>query len=196
VKAALIVFVKNLVPGRVKTRLAATLGHDEALKAYRYLLKHTQQIAEAVQADKYIFYSNALEDQGWPQTYGHMVQQGVDLGGRMAWAFEKVFEQGHKKVVIIGSDCLELQAPVITQAFDELERYDVVIGPANDGGYYLLGLTQTRPELFHGMAWSTPAVLSQSIQVCRQAALTVSLLPWLTDIDEAEDWLQAKKAIV
>jgi rSAM/selenodomain-associated transferase 1 len=184
------------VPGRVKTRLAATLGHDEALKAYRYLLKHTQQIAEAVPADKYIFYSDALEDQGWPQTYGHMVQHGADLGGRMAWAFEKVFEQGYKKVVIIGSDCLELQAHLIAQAFDALERYDVVLGPANDGGYYLLGLTQSRPELFPGMAWSTPTVLSKTIQVCRQAALTVSLLPWLTDIDEAEDWLQAKKAIV
>jgi rSAM/selenodomain-associated transferase 1 len=196
VKAALIVFVKNLVPGRVKTRLAATLGHDEALKAYRYLLQHTQQIAEAVQADKYIFYSNAIEEQGWPQTYGHMVQQGSDLGGRMAWAFEKVFEQGYEKVVIIGSDCLELQAPVITQAFDELERYDVVIGPANDGGYYLLGLKQSRPELFQHIAWSTPNVLSQTTQACQQAALTVSLLPWLTDIDEAEDWLLAKKAIV
>jgi rSAM/selenodomain-associated transferase 1 len=125
-----------------------------------------------------------------------MVQHGADLGGRLAWAFEKVFEQGQKKVVIIGSDCLELEATLIMQTFDELERHDVVLGPANDGGYYLLGLTQPHPILFQHIAWSTPAVLSQTIQACQQAALTVSLLPCLTDIDEAEDWLQAKKAIV
>jgi rSAM/selenodomain-associated transferase 1 len=166
------------------------------MKAYQYLLKHTQQVAEAVPADKYIFYSDVLEDQGWPQTYGHMVQEGANLGGRMEWAFKKVFEQGQKKVVIIGSDCLELEATLIMQAFDELERHDVVLGPANDGGYYLLGLTKPRRILFQHIAWSTPAVLSQTLQACRQAALTVSLLPWLTDIDEAEDWLQAKKAIV
>jgi rSAM/selenodomain-associated transferase 1 len=194
--AALMVFVKNLVPGQVKTRLAATLGHDEALNVYRHLLKHTQQIARAVQADKHIFYSGCIEAQGWPKTDNHYVQQGVDLGQRMAWAFEKVFAQGYKKVVIIGSDCLELQAAVVAQAFDELEWHDAVIGPATDGGYYLLGLTQSRPELFQNIAWSTPAVFMQTAQACRQSRLTIALLPQLSDIDEAEDWLQAKRHFV
>lgn len=191
-KHALIIFVKNFVLGQVKTRLAATLGNEEALDIYKQLVQHTQQITAPVPAEKNVFYSDALEEQHWPQTAKHNVQQGTDLGQRMAWAFEKVFKKGAEKVVIIGSDCLELTTAIIEQAFTELENCDVVMGPAKDGGYYLLGLKQHCPELFRNMEWSTASVRSQTVHACQRLALSVSLLPELADIDEAEDWIQAK----
>ena len=181
--------------GRVKTRLAAALGDEEALQVYQLLVKHTQAISEAVKVDTYIFYSDFVEEQGWPSAYNHFVQQGTNLGERIAWAFEKVFTDAPEKAVIIGSDCLELTTAIIEQAFTDLETHDVVIGPAKDGGYYLLGLKQPRPELFKNIKWSTPSVRSQTISTCRQQQLTYSLLPELTDIDVAEDWIMAKETL-
>ena len=194
-KTALIIFVKNLHFGQVKTRIAAKLGNDEALEAYKILLLHTRQISLGINADKFIFYHEKIENDEWPGIIERQEQQGDDLGKRMQNAFEYLFNKNYEKIVIIGSDCLELTASIIEQGFSELCNADVVIGPARDGGYYLLGLKRNCPSLFQNIEWSTNGVLEQTIITCHENNLNYSMLELLSDIDEAEDWLKAKKTL-
>ena len=194
-KTALIIFVKNLHFGQVKTRIAAKLGHDEALEAYKILLLHTRQISLGINADKFIFYHEKIENDDWPGIIERQEQQGDDLGKRMQNAFEYLFNKNYEKIVIIGSDCLELTASIIEQGFSELCNADVVIGPALDGGYYLLGLKEKNPFLFENIEWSTSRVLEQTIKACNENNLHYTMLELLNDIDEAGDWLEAKQAL-
>ena len=194
-KKALIIFVKNLRYGQVKTRLAAKLGHVEALAAYKILLQHTLEISRTIDADKFIFYHESIEQDEWPGIVERQVQQGDDLGKRMQNAFDYLFSKNYEKVVIIGSDCLELTSSIIDQGFSELNTTDVVIGPARDGGYYLLALKENCSSLFQNIEWSTSRVLEQTIDACHENNLNYSMLELLSDIDEAEDWLKVKKAL-
>jgi len=187
---ALIIFIKNPRLGKVKTRLAATLGDKKALVVYEQLLKHTRQICEKVAADRLLFYSSYIsEDDDWDgQQFRKFVQVGVDLGERMNRAFEAAFERyGYQKVVIIGSDCADLTADIITTAFQQLEQHDTVIGPANDGGYYLLGMNRLFTAVFEEKYWSTPSVFEDTMADIETAGLTCYMLPELTDIDNQED---------
>ena len=147
-KNALIIFVKNLHYGQVKTRIAAKLGHEEALEAYKILLLHTRQISLGINADKFIFYHENIENDEWPGIVERLAQQGEDLGKRMQNAFEYLFHKKYKKIVIIGSDCLELTGSIIEQSFTELNNTDVLIGPSRDGGYYLLAQKKIVPLFF------------------------------------------------
>jgi len=194
-KTALIIFVKNLPYGQVKTRLAAILGHDQAFEVYKILLQHTREISLTINADKFLFYNEKIDNDEWPGIVESQVQQGDDLGKRMQNAFEYLFNKKYEKVVIIGSDSMELTDSIIEQSFSELNRTDVVIGPARDGGYYLLGLKENNPLLFENIEWSTSRVLEQTIKVCNENNLDFSMLALLNDIDEAEDWLKAKQAL-
>ena len=194
-KEALIVFVKNLVKGKVKTRLAATAGDDKAYKVYNYLLNYTYSVVTDVPASKYIFYSDHA-DEFKGLAYKSFVQTGVDLGDRMQHAFKEVFDEGYHKVVIIGSDTLEITPDLIKEAFQKLNDYDVVIGPALDGGYYLLGMTSLYQELFEDIAWSSPTVLESTLQVLRKSGHSFTLLKALNDIDTEEDWLPYDGTIV
>lgn len=189
---ALIIFVKNPERGKVKTRLAATLGDDRALEIYRQLLEHTRLICEQVEADRLLFYSNFIDQEdAWQGKYfKKFIQVGSNLGARMQAAFEEAFGRyGYRKVVIIGSDCADLTTDTITAAFQHLERHDTVIGPSNDGGYYLLGMRQLFTPVFERKQWSTPSVLEETRVDIENAGLTCYLLPQLTDIDTEEDWL-------
>lgn len=192
---ALIIFVKNPVAGRVKTRLAETVGAEKALVIYHKLLGHTQNVTRSLAADKQVWYSRFMErDDGWDsEVYKKRVQKGDDLGERMQYAFQENFHQGYRKVVIIGSDCAELTTAVIEKAFSVLDDNEVVIGPSIDGGYYLLGMSSYLPMLFEGVAWSTPKVMGQTLAKIQQHGLSLHLLPRLNDIDYESDWNEVKK---
>jgi len=185
------------VYGRVKTRLAKTLGNAEALRIYWFLLQKTRETALSVDARRQLWYSDVVEhNDDWPAAYFEKsVQTGADLGERMQEAFRQAFEDGDGPVVIIGADCPELEGKHLREAFSALAVSDLVIGPAPDGGYYLLGMRQFFPDLFADIAWSTPTVLALTLEKAAQLGLTVHFLPELSDIDVEEDWKAYLKKI-
>ncbi|WP_340105245.1 TIGR04282 family arsenosugar biosynthesis glycosyltransferase [Rhodohalobacter sp. 8-1] len=183
------IFIKNPVEGKVKTRLAASVGSTNALQVYKKLLRHTQDVAIQVDCDRQVWYSSMIDrrDSWNTDLFDKKLQQGDDLGERMSVAFRKGFETGYKNVVIIGSDCPDLTPQHIDKAFEELESNDAVIGPSKDGGYYLLGLTGVRPELFNDIAWSTPEVYEKTTELFGRLEMSFSTLEILNDIDTLED---------
>lgn len=187
--AALLIFIKNAELGKVKTRLAKTLGDEQALKIYLSLLSHTRQITEEVKVDRFLFYSNFInQEDDWNINAFHKhVQEGADLGERMCHAFELAFQK-YQQVVIIGSDCASLNAEIIEEAFEALALSPFVIGPAMDGGYYLLGMNRFEPALFKNIDWSTDQVFNQTLEVIKKLNQSCYLLPELSDIDFEEDW--------
>jgi rSAM/selenodomain-associated transferase 1 len=196
-KQAVLIFAKNLIHGEVKTRLAETIGNDRAFSVYKELLQHTKDITKNIDADKTIFYSNNIDEKDiWKhETYKKQMQKGNDLGERMLNAFEHAFKNGYEEVVIIGTDCFELTSSIINDAFTFLKKHDIVIGPAKDGGYYLLGMKKLYPELFQNIYWSTENVLIQTIAVCSKGSLTYHLLQQLSDVDEEKDLIKTKFAL-
>lgn len=188
-KRALIIFVRKPELGKVKTRLAATMGEEKALEVYVQLLEHTNQISNSVNADKFVFYFNKIEENDlWSSdTFVKKLQSEGDLGEKMCSAFSTLFDEGYKQVVIIGSDCPQLTTEIIEDAFDMLQQNDAVLGPANDGGYYLLGIKKLYAVLFSNIKWSTDQVLSQTLAACDIAGLSNGLLPELRDIDTEAD---------
>lgn len=192
--AVLLIFVKNPEPGKVKTRLAETVGRKKALHIYKKLLAHTRKITRPLDVDRHVWYSRYIDDQDeWdPNIFSKKIQQGDNLGERMKGAFAEAFRTGRRKVVIIGSDCAELTTECIQQGFDSLGGHDVVIGPSADGGYYLLGMNAFHPGLFDGIMWSTPGVLAQTIAKVEQKKLGLHLLPMLNDVDDEADWQKVK----
>lgn len=186
---ALIIFVRKPEEGKVKTRLAATIGASAALHIYKRLLAHTFNVSAAVKANKFIFYAGeVVEHDIWTQPgYVKLLQQESHLGNRMQTAFDHVLKQGYKQVIIIGSDCPYLTADDVEKAFTQLEHQDVVIGPAADGGYYLLGMQQLHSSLFINKQWSTNTVFKDTILSLQQAQLSYSVLPTLSDVDEEKD---------
>lgn len=189
---ALILFVRNTEYGKVKTRLAKEIGDDKALEVYKYLLQYTRDISIYCNCSRFVFYSNYLHinDVFDDDQYTKCTQEGNDLGERMMNAFEKAFALGCKKVCIIGSDCYELQTEILELAFEELEKNDVVIGPALDGGYYLLGMKKMHPDIFINKHWGTSTVLDNTYQTIEQLGLTYFSLNVLNDIDTIEDLLE------
>lgn len=183
----LIIFAKNPSYGKVKTRLAATFGHDRALEVYCALLAHTAEITRKVNASTIVFYSEFVElHDVWDMHSLKLVQRGNDLGERMANAFQEVL-QDQRQAVIIGTDCPDLDEQTICDAFSHLANNDVVIGPAADGGYYLLGIKTFYPWLFSDIPWSTPTVFEETIARCHLHRLRHHILPVLHDIDEEND---------
>lgn len=186
---ALIIFIRNPELGKVKTRLAADLGPEEALRIYQRLLGHTRQVAQSVNSERHLYYSNFIDrkDQ-WPeQDFSKFLQPTGDLGARMLYAFEQALSV-KAKAVIVGSDCPGLTSRILDAAFDQLEQHDFVIGPAMDGGYYLLGMNSITPELFLDMTWSTDEVFLDTTQRMRALGGSWHVLPTLSDIDYAQDW--------
>ncbi len=193
---ALIIFIKNPELGKVKTRLAETVGDEKALIIYQELLKHTQQIAGEVVATRLLFYSKFIDtNDNWNnQAFQKQLQQGSDLGERMQRAFEQALIK-YEKAVIIGSDCASLTPAIIEKSFQALDTHDFVIGPAEDGGYYLLGMKQIEPTLFQKMEWSTEQVLAETLKRIEAKQASCALLPTLSDIDYWEDWVKYGWAI-
>jgi rSAM/selenodomain-associated transferase 1 len=183
---ALIVFVRRPEPGKVKTRLAAAIGNLKALAIYNKLLEHTFEITRPLDCDKYTFVADGDGTAFW-NGFSVAQQEGADLGQRMHHAFTALFKKGYGRVVIIGSDCEQLNTPLLQQAFARLAEYPVVLGPATDGGYYLLGLTHLYPALFQNKNWSTHTVLADTLHDLEMMQVTPFLLPTLSDVDELKD---------
>ncbi len=187
--SALIIFVRNPLLGKVKTRLAREIGAERALKIYELLLDHTRFITASMPVDKYVFYEDFVNgDDNWPAAiYQKKLQVGDSLGMRMEQAFAELFAFGHERVLIIGSDCLELTMEAIVAAFASLEKQQAVIGPALDGGYYLLGLSYPLPSIFRDKSWSTNTVLLETMADFQKLKIDLRVLPVLSDIDTVSD---------
>ena len=174
---------KPPVWGKAKTRLAEDIGPDKALGIYERLLEHTLQVAEVCAADVTVF--QAFENASFRGFDGFKVkmQEGEDLGQRMAHAFQS----SAFPAVMIGTDCPALSSDLLQEAFEALNTNDVVLGPANDGGYYLIGMRTWIPSLLEGIAWSTEKVLAQTLEAAKNAHLRTVLLDEQVDIDTFAD---------
>ncbi|OEK07872.1 glycosyltransferase [Flavivirga aquatica] len=184
---ALIVFTRNPELGKCKTRLAKTVGDQTALDIYKFLLQHTADISKAVDTNRFVFYSeNIIDNDIWDtKFFNKKLQKGEDLGERMQHAFTELLNANYNKVVIIGSDLYDLNAQTIEEAYKQLESHDVVIGPAEDGGYYLLGMNVLHPEAFKNKAWGTSSVLEKTLTDLNTTS--VKFLDKKNDIDTWED---------
>ena len=186
-KNLLLVFTRNPELGKVKTRLAKTVGNATALKIYTFLLKRTRDIAIKVSADKAVYYSVKIrENDIWDASIFQKHQQvGEDLGIRMLHAFKNGFKAGYEKVIIIGSDLYDLTSETIENAIIALENNEVVIGPAEDGGYYLLGMNSLEEKIFKNKDWGTETVRKDTLKDLKDKK--VFLLGELNDVDIFED---------
>tara|TARA_B100001093_G_scaffold394394_1_gene381138 strand:+ start:61 stop:675 length:615 start_codon:yes stop_codon:yes gene_type:complete len=181
------VFVRNPKLGTVKTRLAVTVGDKMALEIYMELMRHTAEVTQKLSADRKVFYSDKIEkyDVWTEMSFSKALQTKGTLGKRMENAFSSAFEQGYKKVLIVGSDLYSLKASHIEKALKQLDKKEVVIGPAQDGGYYLLGLNKKLPALFCNKNWGTSSVLKETLKDLRTKS--VALMEPLNDVDDFED---------
>ncbi|WP_299105336.1 TIGR04282 family arsenosugar biosynthesis glycosyltransferase [uncultured Winogradskyella sp.] len=184
--ALVIVFVKNIKLGTVKTRLAKTIGDFGAFEVYSELVKITEKAIERLDIDKRIYFSNAVVDTKWQNDF-KTVQNGIDLGERMLNAFNDGFAAGYKRIVLIGSDLPDINSTHIVKGLKALTNSDVVFGPAEDGGYYLVGLSQPNTSIFTNKPWSQPNLLKETLQELHKNNVTVSTLDTLNDIDTYED---------
>lgn len=186
----IIVFVKNTIPGKVKTRLAKTIGDEEALKVYLQLLNITKKEVLGLNIEREVWYAWEIgKDDIWDENhFNKRVQQDGNLGEKMNNAFRQSFEEGMNKVVLIGSDCPTLTSSILEEAFQKLDESDVVFGPSKDGGYYLIGMSSYYPEVLDNIAWSTEKVMDQTEEKAKQNNIKLSKLVTLNDIDNELDW--------
>jgi uncharacterized protein len=188
-KQLLIIFYRNPLLGKVKTRLAAELGESKALAIYLYLASYTRTITDAITADKVVFYSDYIDNEdSWSnRVYQKQIQEGSDLGDKMRNAFNFGFDKGYKSVCIIGTDCFELSSTIISNAFEALTFSHAVIGPAKDGGYYLLGMKTPHEQIFKNKFWGTSSVFQDTVRDFKRESIKFHELPVLSDIDEPSD---------
>lgn len=185
----LIIFYRNPVLGKVKTRLAKTMGDVQALNVYQKLAGHTNDITLHLPIDKAVFYSDSVDafDRWSNSSYEKRLQKGNNLGERMSNAFDTAFTSGYQIVCIIGTDCFELSAAIIEEGFNRLSSHDAVIGPATDGGYYLLGMKQFRGDIFKNKRWSTDSVFEETLRDFKTHGIRYHRLAMLSDVDEEKD---------
>jgi uncharacterized protein len=183
----LLIFTKNPVLGKVKTRLAKDIGEENALKIYEFLLDHSVKVTSPLEVSKQVCYSDAvIEYDIWdPNIFSKKAQSGNDLGERMHNAFQDAFSVGFKKVVIIGSDLFDLETEDLEKAFVELDEHNFVLGPAQDGGYYLFGMKSLNSKVFKNKDWGTSSVLKDTLADLENR--NVKLLETRNDIDLLED---------
>lgn len=186
---SLIVFIKNIQPGKVKTRLAATVGDEQAVKIYRALLERTREAALGVETTRYVFYSSFIEknDEWQEEDFIKKIQRGVDIGERMDNALTEVLEH-HDRAILVGGDIAGLTSEILGEALKKLQTHDCVIGPAIDGGYYLIGLNSPQSTVFQGITWSDSHTRQETLEKIKSLGLNYHLLPMLSDIDYEEDW--------
>lgn len=187
----LIIFIKAPRRGEVKTRLARDIGDEAACEAYCTLVDTLlNQLAELPEVELRVTPDDAsAEIKPWLRSNWQLRPQGQgSLGERLQTAFTDSFNRGAERVVIIGSDCPFITADDIHDAWTALHDSEVVIGPACDGGYWLIGLRQLQPTLFDGIAWSTETVFRETLQRAEAARLRVQVLRELSDVDTEADW--------
>ena len=186
-----IVFLKAPRPGFVKTRIATELDAEGAAAIYQVLVGITLSRLESRSEVELRFAPDdaAGELSHWRRPAWQLRPQGDgDLGARMGRAIDDAFSEGVARVLVIGTDCPEIEASDLDDGFSALEGHDLVVGPAVDGGYWLLGLDRPRPELMRDMRWSGDRVFDTTMHRARDAGLRVAELRRLRDIDTLEDW--------
>ncbi|MGH7810304.1 MAG: TIGR04282 family arsenosugar biosynthesis glycosyltransferase [Candidatus Binatia bacterium] len=191
---ALVVMAKAPVPGIVKTRLVPPLTYEQAAEFYRaLLLDQLRHLRTIDSVERYLVYAPAdaeaiMRELGGAD-YRYMPQRGAELGERMKNAFSDLWQRGHRGIALVGSDLPALPTQIIYQAFERMagdERW-VVLGPSQDGGYYLVGMNQTTPEIFANMVWSHDQVLAQTTARLNALGVSFSVLPTWYDLDSIED---------
>ncbi len=206
----LIIFTRYPVPGKTKTRLIPALGANGAARLQREMTEFTitnlYPLLQAANFEIYIYYSGGDRDlmKAWldpvieklnfemnspnqVNALHYQKQANGDLGHRMQGAFDDAFQSGIKQAIIVGTDCPDLNLALITEAFTALQCHEVVLGPAQDGGYYLIGLNRSLPMLFQQIIWGSDRVLAQTQQIVKKHNLSHYFLKTLTDIDHPED---------
>jgi uncharacterized protein len=187
--SALIIFAREPQLGRVKTRLKDNLPSLKIQQLYKAFIQDVCRMAGTIPCPRFLFYTGAGTRDAVPflsrfkKKFLLRRQSGRNLGRRMLGAFEFGAKEGYGQTVIIGTDCLTLSAKDVTRAFKTLARYDCVLGPAKDGGYYLIGLRRPNPELFTGVRWGSADVLRETIGRLQKCGLSFHLLPVKEDID-------------
>lgn len=198
----LLIFTRNPELGKCKTRLAATIGDQAALNIYNFLLEHTHNITHKLACHKQVWYSEDIwENDIWDATFFEKkLQKGQTLGDRMALAFKKGFAAGFHRIVVIGSDMFHLSAKDIDDAFNQLLDNDYVIGPAEDGGYYLLGMNTYNEDIFKNKQWGTDTVLQSTLKditndscVLLEERNDIDLYDDIKDIDAFQPFLKNHK---
>jgi rSAM/selenodomain-associated transferase 1 len=195
-KVTVVMMLKAPVEGEVKTRLAASMGNKMALRIYRWLVeRQIQEIPERWNLE--VSYTPVEKKELMEQWLGPSValhlQRGEKLGDRLLTAVNAASFHNEGKVIAIGGDCPGLTSEVLQRAGDALEEADVVLGPARDGGYTLIGMKQFYPELFAGISWGTDRVLKETITRLKKGNYRFSLLEELEDVDEYDSWMRAKE---
>jgi uncharacterized protein len=188
----IIIFCKYPVEGNVKTRVAKTIGNEFAVNLYKLLSEYTfQELLKTENVFQYLFYDNIAERDNikkWAGSeFSFELQEGNDLGEKMYNAFKKVIDRGSTKTIIVGTDIPDISSDDIQKAFQALNNSDVVIGPAKDGGYYLLGMKKLYRSFFTGIEWSKDTVFKKTLEKINSLDLSYSMLPELIDIDTEED---------
>jgi uncharacterized protein len=202
-KDRLVLFSRYPVPGQAKTRLIPVLGAGPAADLQREMTEHTVRTARCLSAKTKALIELRF-DGATPSQMRRWLGPGLelrlqgegDLGRRIIRAFEDAFASGDHRVVIIGCDIPKLDARLLGFAFNALEEADLVLGPASDGGYYLIGLNRPTPELCQHIDWGTDQVLTQTVRVANRLGLRRTLLPELDDLDLPEDlpvWREVKQ---
>lgn len=193
-KNQLIIFTRYPQPGTTKTRLIPALGVEGAATLQRQMTEHTLIQAQRLQqldavSVKIVFAGgNQALMEGWlGKDYSYQPQTTGDLGNRLVSAFAEAFKAGSERVIIIGIDCPDITPALLQTGFKALATQNLVLGPANDGGYYLIGLNRLFPELFQGIRWGTSTVFSQTLSIAQHLSLSTHLLPTLSDVDRPED---------
>lgn len=184
-KSILGIYAKQPLPGRVKTRLCPPLSHDQAAVLYECSLRET--VARMQQLDCALVLCYAGDRDWFQRAFPGLALQPqlpVDLGGRMAASLGSFLQQGYRQAVLIGSDTPDLPLALVEQAFGALEQAEVVLAPAHDGGYVLIGEAVHRPELFTEIAWSTGAVLAETLRRLKQQQISYRQLDSWEDLDD------------
>lgn len=194
ISETLIIFTRYPEPGKTKTRLIPCLGAEGAANLQRQMTETTVKIGKQLNCDRpleiLIYFAGGQEDlmKTWlGEDLNYKAQRNGDLGQRMESAFQQAFNDAKERVVMIGIDCPQLNSKILDQAFEALLERDLILGPAEDGGYYLIGLNCPYPQLFKRINWGTNRVLSQTQAIAYQLGLKVDYLPILKDIDRPED---------
>lgn len=190
-KKLLIVFVKNAVLGTAKTRLAKTIGKDAAFEVYKHLMHVTEQATIRLKnCDVHIYFSSEKDSTRWTN-YTQFVQQGNDLGERMSDAFRRSFELGYEQIVGVGSDLPDLTSEIIDKGLAQLKSNDAVFGPAEDGGYYLIGMRSMLECIFEDKPWSTEGLLDITLEELKSKGHSVGIIETLNDVDTEEDLMNS-----
>ncbi|WP_101760004.1 TIGR04282 family arsenosugar biosynthesis glycosyltransferase [Oceanicoccus sp. KOV_DT_Chl] len=194
----LLVFAKAPVAGQVKTRLQPLLSAAQSARLHERLIQHCLQqlsLTERWQLELWVGSAHACWSQMCEDFSGELFyQQGEDLGARLSHALTNTLERADK-VIVVGTDCPSLNQQTLFAAFAALDNYDVVVGPANDGGYVLLAMKAPSPSLFQGISWGGDQVLAQTLDRIRALGLSYCELPSMSDIDRPEDFLQLQKTM-